>query len=417
MISLQKALRAKDEFLRKESADVSDTKHDIEKMFQQTLQDKNDEINEIEKEMQAVIDEKESEIFELRVALEEKKENSSEEKTNVEEIEEANRQMELLIAANEALKTKMEDLMRIVEKKNEELEEVKDMLSKEKEQKIADIELIQQELTKNLDARETQLQEKIEKIKQDVRSQEQTEAKNEALQKEILVMKVQDQQKDLDVKCLQELVDNKDETLRENAALIEEHESEITRLKIEVETSKAAEAQAAENSEVAAEKEKIISQLQQKVIDEQEASKQIEDELIKLKIEYDNLKDSKAKTPTKEALTDDETAKILRQKDHDIASLRRAIQQEQEIVAHVQLTQEKEIIEKEREIAVLNAILSQERQIILDREAEIGKLLGQNGAAKVKRFLFLNLGGKECNCKVASGQKGETPACLGISGH
>ena len=421
MISLQKALRAKDEFLRKESADVSDTKHDIEKMFQQTLQDKNDEINEIEKEMQAVIDEKESEIFELRVALEEKKQNSSEEKTNVEEIEEANRQMELLIAANEALKTKMEDLMRIVEKKNEELEEVKDMLSKEKEQKIADIELIQQELTKNLDARETQLQEKIEKIKQDVRTQEQTEAKNEALQKEILVMKVQDQQKDLDVKCLQELVDNKDETLRENAALIEEHESEITRLKIEVETSKAAEAQAAENSEVAAEKEKIIGQLQQKVIDEQEASKQIEDELIKLKIEYDNLKDSKAKTPTKEALTDDETAKILRQKDHDIASLRRAIQQEQEIVAHVQLTQEKEIIEKEREIAVLNAILSQERQIILDREAEIGKLLGQNGAAKVKRFLFLNLGGrvvgKECNCKVASGQKGETPACLGISGH
>ena len=404
VISLQKALRAKDEFLRKESADVSDTKHDIEKMFQQTLQDKNDEINEIEKEMQAVIDEKESEIFELRVALEEKKQNSSEEKTNVEEIEEANRQMELLIAANEALKTKMEDLMRIVEKKNEELEEVKDMLSKEKEQKIADIELIQQELTKNLDARETQLQEKIEKIKQDVRTQEQTEAKNEALQKEILVMKVQDQQKDLDVKCLQELVDNKDETLRENAALIEEHESEITRLKIEVETSKAAEAQAAENSEVAAEKEKIIGQLQQKVIDEQEASKQIEDELIKLKIEYDNLKDSKAKTPTREALTDDETAKILRQKDHDIASLRRAIQQEQEIVAHVQLTQEKEIIEKEREIAVLNAILSQERQIILDREAEIGKLLGQNGAAKVKRFLFLNLGervvGKECNCKV-----------------
>merc|ERR1719323_973216 len=129
------------------------------------------------------------------------------------------------------------------------------------------------------------------------------------------------------------MVDNKDETLRENAALIEEHESEITRLKIEVETSKAAEAQAAENSEVAAEKEKIIGQLQQKV-DEQEVSKQIEDELIKLKIEYDNLKDSKAKTPTKEALTDDETAKILRQKDHDIASLRRAIQQEQEIVAH-----------------------------------------------------------------------------------
>merc|ERR1712037_122603 len=256
------------------------------------------------------------------------------------------------------------------------------MGKKEKEQKMADIELIQQELTKNLDARESALQEKIEKIKLDVRTQEQTESKNDALQKEILVMKVQDQQKDLDIKCLQELVDNKDETLRENAALLEENESEITRLKIEVETSKAAEAQAAENSDVAEEKEKIIAQLQQKVIDEQEASKQIEDELIKMKIEFDNAKDAKAKTPTKESLNDDETAKILRQKDHDIASLRRAIQQEQEIVAHVQLTQEKEIIEKEREIAVLNAILSQERQIILDRESEIGKLLVQNGGPK-----------------------------------
>jgi len=385
VISLQKALRAKDEFLRKESADVSDTKHDIEKMFQQTLEEKNEEINEIEKEMQAIIDEKESEIFELRVALEEKKQNSGdseEANKDLDGIDEANRQMELLIAANEALKTKMEDLMRIVVKKNEELDELKELLKKEKEQKLADIELIQQELTKNLDARESLLQEKIEKIKLDVRAQEQTESKNETFQKEILVMKVQDQQKDLDIKCLQELVDNKDETLRENAALLEENESEITRLKIEVETSKAAEAQAAENSDVAEEKEKIIAQLQQKVIDEQEASKQIEDELIKLKIEFDNVKDSKAETPTKDSLNDDETAKILRQKDHDIASLRRAIQQEQEIVAHVQLTQEKEIIEKEREIAVLNAILSQERQIILDRETEIGNLLAQNGGPK-----------------------------------
>merc|ERR1712192_65656 len=36
----------------------------------------------------------------------------------------------------------------------------------------------------------------------------------------------------------------------------------------------------------------------------------------------------------------------------------------------------------EREIAVLNAILSQERSTILDREAEIGKLLVQNGGPK-----------------------------------
>ena len=116
MISLQKALRAKDDFLRKESVDVEDTKKDIEKMFQQTLEEKNAELNELEKEMQATIDEKESEIFDLRVALEEQKNASNNNETNG-DIEEANREMELLLAANEALKTKMEDLMRLVQQK------------------------------------------------------------------------------------------------------------------------------------------------------------------------------------------------------------------------------------------------------------------------------------------------------------
>ena len=61
-------------------------------------------------------------------------------------------------------------------------------------------------------------------------------------------------------------------------------------------------------------------------------------------------------------------------KDYEIESLKQAIQQEQDIVAHVQMTQEKEIIEKEREIAVLNAIMIQERTTILDKEAEISSL-------------------------------------------
>jgi len=189
---------------------------------------------------------------------------------------------------------------------------------------------------------------------------------------------VQMQQKDLDIKCLQEMGDNKDETLRENAATLEQNESEINRLKIEVETSKAAEAQAEQNFEVLSEKDQIIQNLQQKVVDEQEANKQIEDELIQMKIQFDSLSSAKPKSPAskvKVTLNDSEMAKLLKQKEHDIVGLRRAIQQEQDIVAHVQLTQEKEIIEKEREIAVLNAILSQERQCILDREAEIKKLL------------------------------------------
>jgi hypothetical protein len=376
VISLQKALRAKDDFLRKESEEVSDTKHDIEQMFQQTLEEKNEEINEVEKEMQTIIDQKESEIFELRVALEEKKLDTKESEDR-EDIAEANREMELLIAANEALKSKMEELMIIVEKKNAEVDELK------KEQKLA-VEMIQKELTKNLDAREASLQENIEKIKQDVRAQEQIESKNESLQKEILVMKVQNQQKDMDIKCLQEMADSKDETLRENTTALDQYESEVNRLKIEVETSKACEAEAVQSSDLVTEKDQTINVLQQKIIDEQEANKQIEEELIKLKIEFDNAKQSR---PKSRQMNEEEMVKILKQKDHEIAGLRRAIQQEQDIVAHVQLTQEKEIIEKEREIAVLNAILSQERQIILDRESEVARLLGQ-GHAKVGQLLL-----------------------------
>merc|ERR1719394_1469607 len=125
--------------------------------------------------------------------------------------------MELLITTNEALKTKMEDLMRIVEKKNQELDQARDEMKSQGEEKTVDIEKIKQELTENLDAREKALQENIEKIKGDFHIQEQLEATNESLQKEILVMKVQNQQKDLDIKCLQEMADSKDENLRENA--------------------------------------------------------------------------------------------------------------------------------------------------------------------------------------------------------
>ena len=393
--------------MRKESDEVSNTKLDIEKMFQQTLEEKNEEINELEKEMHALVDEKESEIFELRMALEEEKlrpkERESKETTdecNGKDIEEANREMELLITANDALKDKMEDLMRIVDKKNEELEEVKEEMKKQSEQKMADIEMIQKELTKNLDLRESALQGKIEKIKQDVRTVEQMEATNQNLQKEVLVMKVQNQQKDLDIKCLQEMADTKDEDLRENSSAIESYQAEINRLKLEAETYKASEAETSQNSELIVEKDRNIAMLQKKITDEQEASKQIEEELIQMKIEFDNLKQTRSDPcpPSKDSLNDSEVTKLLKQKDHDIAGLRRAIQQEQEIVAHVQLTQEKEIIEKEREIAVLNAILTQERQTILDREQEIGRLVGRvmptrvsysrlNNIVKKKAFL------------------------------
>ena len=41
----------------------------------------------------------------------------------------------------------------------------------------------------------------------------------------------------------------------------------------------------------------------------------------------------------------------------------------------MQVTQEKEIIEKEKEISILNKILTQERQVLLEKERQIDKLL------------------------------------------
>jgi len=374
VIGLQKALKAKDDFLQKEIEKVTEANGDIEKKLQQTVEEKNDEINEIEKEMQSIIDEKESEIFELKVALEEQKNSPT-----IKELEEAKYDIELLTSANEALKIKMGDLMKLVDKKNHELEEIKEDMKKHAEQKLVDMKIIKEQLTKDLDAREAGLQENIENIKLDMRAQEQLEAKNESLQKEILVMKVQSQQKDLDIKCLQEMADNKDETIRENSAKIYEHASEISRLKTELETNVESKDETVNGTDIVKERDEKIAELQQKVMNEQEANKQIEEELIHLKIEYDNLNQAQQEaSQTKESLDDDEKNRLLKMKDQEIVSLQHAIRQEQEIVAHVQLTQEKEIIEKEREISVLNAILSEERQTILSREAEISGLLGRS---------------------------------------
>ena len=46
------------------------------------------------------------------------------------------------------------------------------------------------------------------------------------------------------------------------------------------------------------------------------------------------------------------------------------------MTAHVQFTQERELMLKEKEIAALNTILTQERKLLLDKEEEIKTLRG-----------------------------------------
>ena len=54
IISLQNKLTEKDEFLREECNDVSNTKLNIEGMFQKTVNEKNMEITNLRNEMKAI---------------------------------------------------------------------------------------------------------------------------------------------------------------------------------------------------------------------------------------------------------------------------------------------------------------------------------------------------------------------------
>ena len=71
IISLQNTLKEKDEFLRDECNDISNTKLNVEEMFQKTVNEKNLETTKLRNEMKTIAGEMESEIFQLKVELEE----------------------------------------------------------------------------------------------------------------------------------------------------------------------------------------------------------------------------------------------------------------------------------------------------------------------------------------------------------
>ena len=50
------------------------------------------------------------------------------------------------------------------------------------------------------------------------------------------------------------------------------------------------------------------------------------------------------------------------------------VENERRVAAHVQFTQERELMIKEKELAALNTILTQERRLLLDKEEEVKTL-------------------------------------------
>ena len=207
----------------------------------------------------------------------------------------------------------------------------------------------------------------------------------------MLVLKVSLQQKDLDIKSLNELLERKDDIISQNDSTIEHYVQEVNLFKKkDVKNNEMIENK---NEMLSSDKNKeIIQNLRQKVVNEQEINKQTEEEIIKLKIDFENLSQELITATEKErAMPKDYQTNLINSKDKEVERLEKEILQEQQIVAHVQVTQEKEIIEKEKEISILNTILTQERQVLLEKEREIENLLILKYQVKLEyRFISMH---------------------------
>merc|ERR1712150_66761 len=166
----------------------------------------------------------------------------------------------------------------------------------------------------------------IKNLNEKEKNQQTISQRNEILQKELHVLKITIQQKDLDIKSLNQLLDGKEEMLKEN-------ENILNNLNVEADLR---------------EKEETIKALENRICMEQENHKETEDELIKLKIDLDTLKTEKQSLTGERGSENDEM--ILRLEDN--------LLREQQIAAQVQFIQEKEIIDKEKEIAKLKEQIS-----------------------------------------------------------
>ena len=309
-----------------EDQDVIDTKDkrilSLENLLKEMDESKNttNTIDMLEK----ALSEKEFELSEVKTDLEKiKSEMESENAKLLTEYEQG-------VYIQDTMKLKIEELMKLIEEKNE----------------------------------------KIMELKEGDEIPEVLSTRNDILQKEILVLKVSLQQKDLDIKSLNELIKRKEDIISQNDSTIELYVEEVNQLKKEFEEARKT-FQSNNEANVTEASEEIVHNLEKKVLHEQEAHKQTEAELIKIKMEFDDFKhEAGSKTSTHKGAE----ASVIKSKDEEIERLKKEILQEQQVIAHVQVTQEKEIIEKEKEIFLLNTILKQERKVLLEKEKEIKEL-------------------------------------------
>ena len=237
-------------------------------------------------------------------------------------------------------------LQKILKEKDELLEKERNGVSKQGMEAV---------FAKNLETKASE----ISNLRNDMKSIEQINIeKNQAiidLNEKINVLEEQlKTHKDLKLKCENlmdiimkqnsELDSLKDENAGNNGK-IEKLEKELLVLKGVIQIQNRA-------SSLKQDYQETIENLQQKIINEQLINEQSENEIIKHRLEIDTLHQE----------MDINAGKCNLLKDEEILNLKIELLKEQKVTSNIQIAQEKELMEKEKEIMKLNQMLEEERK-------------------------------------------------------
>merc|ERR1719150_2075460 len=163
IIMLQNVINEKEEFIKVEMSGVS--KKDLEKEFNETIEKKNMEIEAVKAEMKVALEDLEAKIHRIEKEMDRNKETLILKDGEIDELNEKLLVHTRQTQTHEALKVKYEELMKIIMKQNTD----------------------------------------TEKLKNNVAIQDAIVNRNETLQKEVLIMKVGVQQKDVELQNFKEL--------------------------------------------------------------------------------------------------------------------------------------------------------------------------------------------------------------------
>lgn len=300
IIMLQNMIKEKEEYVKNELGGM--TKGELEKQFNEAITQKNLEIETMKTEMKAALTDLDGKTHKIEKEIDRNKETLILKEAEIEELNNKLSEQGKQMATHQALKVKCEELMKIIMKQNTDME----------------------------------------KLKNDVAIQEAVVNRNETLQKEILIMKVATQQKEVELQNYKELLAAKEKTIASIKKLHVDSDKEHGEFREKV-------------ANVVEEYEEEMSNLMQKIIKEQEINEQSENEIIQLRIELDNLR---REAVHYNDMTKDEQIELLQLKDEEIDGMKNELLREQQVNSHVHMVQEKEILEKERAITFLNKQLT-----------------------------------------------------------